>query len=296
MSFLFVNSFSSSSTVNNLMSTSGGSPELYVQVGDTCNRSAELGSFFDWHQCPWVLGLSWVNMGRQRNSEETLLNRMEGSRCKAGGSRCRGSVSQFEGLVGTWFWSTFLAASYQSSREASDCYISFLLSSFYQLSRRSNSTPNVYFTSYWLFFHMLHFPHLYLFPVSSVFLLFLTFTCTPIYPSTCFHLSFHVLWLCSQPFPSYYDTLYFYVLSSLRSWLIPTQYINWCIFLVVLQFVNWCWFSSSHIFSLSLLCLLKSLSFLSSLSSSSGNYIFTKTKLRPSDLTSWPLTNLRMLV
>ena len=26
-----------------------------------------------------------------------------------------------------------------------------------------------YFISYWLFFHMLHFPHLYLFPVSSVF-------------------------------------------------------------------------------------------------------------------------------
>ena len=99
-----------------------------------------------------------------------------------------------------------------------------------------------YFTLYWLFFHMLHFPHLYLFPVSSVFLLFLTFTCAPVYPSTCFHLSFHVLWLCSQPFPSYYDTLYFYDLPSLRSRLILTQYINQCIFSVVLQFVNWRWF------------------------------------------------------
>ena len=147
---------------------------------------------------------------------------------------------------------------------------------------------------------MLHFPHLYLFPVSSVFLLFSTFTCAPVYPSTCFHLSFHVLRLCSQPFPSYYDILYFYDLPSLRSWLIPMQYINQCIFLVVLQFVNWRWFSSSHIFSLSLLYLLKSLSSLSSLSSSSGNYIFTKTKLQPSDLTSrlmsQPLINSRTLV
>ena len=143
-----------------------------------------------------------------------------------------------------------------------------------------------YFTLYWLFFHMLHFLHLYLFLVSSVFLMFPTFTCAPIYPSTCFHLSFHVLWLCSQPFPSYYYILYFYDLPLLCSQLILMQYINQCIFLVVLQFVNWCWFSSSHIFSLSLLCLLKSLSSLSSLSLSSGNYIFTKMKLRPSDLTS----------
>ena len=157
-----------------------------------------------------------------------------------------------------------------------------------------------YFTLYWLFFHMLHFPHLNLFPVSSVFLLFPTFTCAPVYPSTCFHFSFHVLWLCSQLFPSYYDILYFYVLPSLCSWLILTQYINWCIFLVVLQFVNWRWFPSSHIFSLSLFYLLKSLSPLSSLSSSSGNYIFTKTKLWSSDLMSQLmsrlLTNSRTLV
>ena len=104
---------------------------------------------------------------------------------------------------------------------------------------------------------MLHFLHLYSFPVSSVFLMFLTFTCAPIYPSTCFHFSFHVLWLCSWPFPSYYDTLYFYVLSSLCSWLIPMQYINRFIFLVVLQFVNWHWFPSSSIFSLRLLYPLK---------------------------------------
>ena len=82
------------------------------------------------------------------------------------------------------------------------CYISFLLSSFY-----------------WLFFHMLHFLHLYLFLVSSVFLLFPTFTCTPIYPSTCFHFSFHVLWLCSRPFLSYYDTLYFLWLTFI---MLPT--------------------------------------------------------------------------
>ena len=173
------------------------------------------------------------------------------------------------------------------------CYISFSLSSFYRLSWR-------YFTLYWLFFHMLHFPHLYLFPVSSVFLLFPTVTCTPVYPSTCFHLSFHVLWLCSQPFPSYYDTLYFYVLPLLCSRLIPTEYINWCIFLVVLQFINWRCFPSSHIFPLRLLCLLKSLSSLSCRSPHPLVTIFTKTKLRPSDLTSWltswPLINSRSLV
>ena len=107
---------------------------------------------------------------------------------------------------------------------------------------------------------MLHFLHLYLFPASSVFLMFPTFGCAPVHPSTCLHFSFHVLWLCSWLFPSYYDTLYFYVLSLLCSWLIPTQYINRCIFLVVLQFVNWRWFSSSPIFSLSLLYPLKALS------------------------------------
>ena len=147
-----------------------------------------------------------------------------------------------------------------------------------------------YFISYWLFFHMLHFPHLYLFSVSSVFLMFLTFTCAPIHPSTCFHFSFHVLWLCSRPLPSYYDISYFYVLSSLRSRFIPTQYINRCILVVVLQFGNWRWFSSFPILSLSFLYPLKALSTLSSLSSSSGNYIITKMNLRSSNLTSRPLT------
>ena len=147
-----------------------------------------------------------------------------------------------------------------------------------------------YFISYWLFFHMLHFPHLYLFPVSSAFLMFPTFTCAPVHPSTCFHFPFHMLWLCSRPFPSYYDILYFYVLYSLRSRFIPTQYINRCILVVVLQFVNWRWFSSSPILSLSFLYPLKALSTLLSLSSSSGNYIITKTNLRPSNLTSRLLT------
>ena len=111
-------------------------------------------------------------------------------------------------LLPTDFSKTFLIASFFLhffSASQYLCYISFLLSSFYQLSQCSDSAPNIYFTLYWLFFHMLHFSHLYLFPVSSVFLLFPTFTCTPIYPSICFHLSFHVLWLCSQPFPSYYS-------------------------------------------------------------------------------------------
>ena len=126
------------------------------------------------------------------------------------------------------------------------------------------------------------------------FLMFLTFTCAPVHPSTCSHFSFHVLWLCSRPFPSYYDILYFYVLSSLRSRFIPTQYISRCILVVVLQFVNWCWFSSSPILSLSFFYPLKALSNLSSLSLSSGNHITAKTNLWPSDLMSWlmsrPLT------
>ena len=124
------------------------------------------------------------------------------------------------------------------------------------------------------------------FQFQVFFLMFPTFTCAPIHPSTCFHFSFHMLWLRSWPFPSYYDILYFYVLSSLRSRFIPRQYINRCILVVVLQFVNWRWFPSSHIFSLSLLYLLKALFTLSSFSSSSGNYIITKTNLRPSDLMS----------
>ena len=158
--------------------------------------------------------------------------------------------------------------------ELAFCYISFSLSSFYQLSWCSDSAPDVY-----LHFVLIILPHVtlstfILFPVSSIFLLFPTFTCAPISPSTYFHFSFHVLWLCSQPFPSYYDTLYFYELSSSHSQLILTQYINCCILLVVLQFVNWWWFISSLIFSLSLLSILKSPSSLSSLSSSSGNYIY----------------------
>ena len=61
------------------------------------------------------------------------------------------------------------------------CYISFLIKFFLPIP-----LPTFTFTSYWLFFHMLHVLHLYLFPVSSIFLLFLIFTCAPNYPSTCF--------------------------------------------------------------------------------------------------------------
>ena len=143
-----------------------------------------------------------------------------------------------------------------------------------------------YFISCWLFFHMLHFPHLYLFPVSSVFSNVPDFYMCSRSPFHMFSLSFHMLWLCSRPFPSYYDILYFYVLSSLRSRFIPTQYINRCISVVVLQFVNWRWFFSSPILPLSSLYPFKVLSTLSSLSLSSGNHITTKMNLRPSDLTS----------
>ena len=128
------------------------------------------------------------------------------------------------------------------------------------------------------------------FQFQVFFLMFLTFTCAPVHPSTCFDFSFHMLWLCSQSFPSYHDISYFYVLSSLRSWFIPTQYINRCILVVVLQFVNWRWFFSSPILSLSFFYPFKALSNLLSLSLSFGNHITTKTNLRPSDLTSRLLT------
>ena len=170
------------------------------------------------------------------------------------------------------------------------CYISFSLSSFYQLSWCSDSAPDAtsLLTDYSSTCYTFHIYTYFWFQVF--FLMFPTVTCAPVHPSTCFHFSFHVLWLCSWPFPSYYDILYFYVLSLLCSWLIPKQYINRCISLVVLQFVNWRWFSSSPILSLSFLSSLKALSPLSSLSLSSGNYIFTKANLQPSNLTSRPLT------
>ena len=88
-----------------------------------------------------------------------------------------------------------------------------------------------------------------------------------IFISICFN-SVHNLFQVTMTFYIFYD------LSLLHSWFILMQYINHCIFLVVLQFVNWCWFISSFIFSLSLLSILKSLSPLSLTSSSSGNYIY----------------------
>ena len=174
------------------------------------------------------------------------------------------------------------------------CYISFSLSSFYRLSWRSDSAPNI--TSFLAdYSSTCYTSRIYTyFQFQVFFLMSPTFTCAPVHPSTCFHFSFHMLWLCSRPFLSYYDILYFYVLSSLCSRFILTQYINQCILVVVLQFVNWHWFSSSPILSLSFLYPLKALSTFSSLSSSSGNYIITKTNLQPSNLTSrltsWPLT------
>ena len=184
-------------------------------------------------------------------------------------------------------------------RKAALLYIIFV-KFFYRLSRRSDSTPDV--TSFLAdYSSTCYTSRIYTyFQFQVFFLMFPTFTCAPVHPSTCFYFPFHVLWLCSQPFPSYYDILYFYVLSSLRSRFIPTQYINRCISVVVLQFVNWCWFSSSPILSLSSPYPFKALSTLSSLSLSSGNHITTKTNLRPSDLTSrlcpdlWP--NSRTLV
>ena len=105
---------------------------------------------------------------------------------------------------------------------------------FYQLSWRSNSAPNV--TSFLAdYSSTCYTSRIYTyFRFQVFFLMFPTFTCASIHPSTCFHFPFHVLWLCSQPFPSYYDILYFYVLSSLHSRFIPTQYINRCISVVVL--------------------------------------------------------------
>ena len=165
------------------------------------------------------------------------------------------------------------------------CYISFLLSSFTDYPDVPIPLPTL------LHFILIILPHVTL----SAFILISGFKCFSNVPDfyMCFHLPFHMFSLffpCALTlFTTFSELLWhliFYVLSSLCSQLILTQYINQCIFLVVLQFVNWCWFSSSPIFSLSLLYPLKALSSLSLLSLSSGNYIFTKMKLRPSNLTS----------
>ena len=57
----------------------------------------------------------------------------------------------------------------EARKKAGTCYISFSLSSFLPIIPMFRFRSQRYFISYWLFFHMLHFPHLYLFPVSSVF-------------------------------------------------------------------------------------------------------------------------------
>ena len=98
----------------------------------------------------------------------------------------------------------------QTELDSATLLVIFLISSFYQLSQCSDSAPDVtslctnYSSTCYTFCIYTYFPF-------KVFLMFPTFTCAPIYPSTCFHFSFHVLWLCSRPFLSYYDTLYFYV-------------------------------------------------------------------------------------
>ena len=90
-----------------------------------------------------------------------------------------------------------------------------------------------YFTSYWLFFHMLHFLHLYLFPVSSVFsnvpdfymcshspfhMLPLFFPCALTLFTTFSKLLWHLIFLCFifVTLPTYPDTVYklMYLLSS----------------------------------------------------------------------------------
>ena len=90
-----------------------------------------------------------------------------------------------------------------------------------------------YFTSYWLFLHMLHFLHLYLFPVSSVFsnvpnfymcshspfhMLSLFFPCALILFTTFSELLWHLIFLCFifVMLPTYPNTVYkpMYLLSS----------------------------------------------------------------------------------
>ena len=90
-----------------------------------------------------------------------------------------------------------------------------------------------YFTSYWLFFHMLHFPHLYLFLVSSVFsnvpdfymcshspfhMLSFFFPCALTLFTTFSELLWHLIFLCFifVMLPTYPDAVYkpMYLLSS----------------------------------------------------------------------------------
>ena len=144
-----------------------------------------------------------------------------------------------------------------------------------------------YFTSYWLFFHMLHFPHLYLFPVSSVFsnvpdfymcsrspfhMLSLFFPCALTLFMTFSELLWHLIFLCFIfiMLLTYPDAVYkpMYLLSS-------SSVCKLTLILLLSYFLSKFPLSS------------QALSPLSSLSSSSGNYIFTKTNLWPSDLTTY---------
>ena len=51
-----------------LCQISRGSPELYVQVGDTCNKLLELDLSFNWSQCLQVP--RYLGLGGHRHSEE----------------------------------------------------------------------------------------------------------------------------------------------------------------------------------------------------------------------------------
>ena len=180
------------------------------------------------------------------------------------------------------------------------CYISFSLSSFYQLSRRSNSAPDVY-----IHFVLIILPHV----TFSAFILISGFKCFSIVPDFYMRsrLPFHMLSLffpyALTLFTTFSELLWhliflcftFVTLLTYPDAVYKLMYLPSSSSVCKLTLIP-----PSHIFSLSLFYLLKSLSPLSSLSPSSGNYIFTKTKLWPSDLTSQLmsplLTNSRTLV
>ena len=58
-----------------LCQTLRGSPELYVQVGDTCNKLSELDLSFNWSRCLWVSRYS--GLGGCRHSEELGIDLAE---------------------------------------------------------------------------------------------------------------------------------------------------------------------------------------------------------------------------
>ena len=99
MSLWFINSFSSSSLVNNLILNLEG------QSGALCpGWVTPVTSYQSWILFSTKVGYQsirgWADIGTQSFSGVTLLNEAEWDRCETSGSRCWGSVGRLKGLIG----------------------------------------------------------------------------------------------------------------------------------------------------------------------------------------------------